>query len=157
MVASLPRYKDEVLPSEIHHADDLDTLELEETLPIVNCQRCGSTAHIGRENVSSSSYHAKLDVIYNEFLKCSNANRLRLFYSDKISLRAKKAANQLVFPGLMNPSTLEFERDSRQLDRSDGKIPMWMYTPATDGKVTAPALPVELLKDWYYLAFAQLV
>lgn len=142
MVASLPRYKDEViLPSEIHHADDLDTLELEETLPIVNCQRCGSTAHIGRENISSSSYHAKLDVIYNEFFEGSNANRLRLFYSDKISLRAKKAANQLVFPGLMNPSTLEFERDSRQLDRSDGKIPMWMYTPATDGKVdrTCPA------------------
>ena len=142
MVASLPHFEDErLVPSDLHHADDLDAAQLEEKLPIVNCQRCGSTAHIGRENVGSASYHAPLDVIYNEFFDGSRADKLRLFYTDKLSLRAKKAANQLVFPGLMNPDTLEFERDERQLDRTDGKIPVWMYMPATDGRVdrTCPA------------------
>ena len=142
MVASLPHFEDErLVPSDLHHADDLDADQLEEKLPIVNCQRCGSTAHIGRENVGSASYHAPLDVIYNEFFDGSSADKLRLFYTDKLSLRAKKAANQLVFPGLMNPDTLEFERDERQLDRTDGKIPVWMYMPATDGRVdrTCPA------------------
>ena len=142
MVASLPHFEDErLVPSDLHHADDLDAVQLEEKLPIVNCQRCGSTAHIGRENVGSASYHAPLDVIYNEFFDGSSADKLRLFYTDKLSLRAKKAANQLVFPGLMNPDTLEFERDERQLDRTDGKIPVWMYMPATDGRVdhTCPA------------------
>ena len=142
MVASLPHFEDARLaPSELHHADDLDAVQLEEKLPIVNCQRCGSTAHIGRENVGSASYHAPLDVIYEEFFDGSSADKLRLFYTDKLSLRAKKAANQLVFPGLMNPDTLEFERDERQLDRTDGKIPVWMYMPATDGRVdrTCPA------------------
>jgi DEAD/DEAH box helicase domain-containing protein len=142
MVASLPQFEDErLVPSQLHHADDLDAQGLEQKLPIVNCQRCGSTAHIGRENVGSASYHAPLDVIYNEFFDGSSADKLRLFYTDKLSLRARNAANQLVFPGLMNPDTLEFERDERQLDRTDGKIPVWMYTPATDGKVdrTCPA------------------
>jgi DEAD/DEAH box helicase domain-containing protein len=142
MVASLPYFEDErLLPSDLHHADDLDAVQLEEKLPIVNCQRCGSTAHIGRENVGSASYHAPLDVVYNEFFDGSNASKLRLFYTDKLSLRAKKAANELVFPGLMNPNTLEFVRDERQLDRTDGKIPVWMYMPATDGQVdrTCPA------------------
>jgi DEAD/DEAH box helicase domain-containing protein len=142
MVAGLPYFEDErLVPSQLHHADDLDAQQLEQKLPIVNCQRCGSTAHIGRESVGSASYHAPLNVIYNEFFDGSSADKLRLFYTDKLSLRAKKAANQLVFPGLMNPDTLEFERDERQLDRTDGKIPVWMYTPATDGKVdrTCPA------------------
>lgn len=142
IVASLPHFDDELfVPSDLHHADDLDAGYLQEKLPIVNCQRCGATALIGRENVGSASYHAPLDVIYDEFFDGSSANRLRLFYTDKLSLRARRAANQLVFPGLMNPGTLEFERDERQLDRTDGKVPVWMYTPATDGKVdrTCPA------------------
>ena len=142
MVANLPHYEDGVyVASDLHHADDLDADQLEQMLPIVNCQRCGSTAHVGRENTSSSSYHAPLDTVYNEFFDGSGASKLRLFYTDKLDLRAKKAANQLVFPGLMNPVTLEFEQDTRQLDDSDGKIPVWMYTPATEGKVdrTCPA------------------
>ena len=142
MVANLPYYEDGVyITSNLHHADDLDADQLEQMLPIVNCQRCGSTAHVGRENTSSSSYHAPLDTVYNEFFDGSSASKLRLFYTDKLDLRAKKAANQLVFPGLMNPVTLEFEQDKRQLDDSDGKIPVWMYTPATEGKVdrTCPA------------------
>ena len=142
MVANLPHYEDGVyVTSDLHHADDLDADQLEQMLPIVNCQRCGSTAHVGRENTSSSSYHAPLDTVYNEFFDGSSASKLRLFYTDKLDLRATKAANQLVFPGLMNPITLEFEQDKRQLDDSDGKIPVWMYTPATDGKVdrTCPA------------------
>lgn len=142
MVANLPHYEDGMyVTSDLHHADDLDADQLEQMLPIVNCQRCGSTAHVGRENTSSSSYHAPLDTVYNEFFDGSSASKLRLFYTDKLDLRAKKAANQLVFPGLMNPETLEFEQDKRQLDDSDGKIPVWMYTPATEGKVdrTCPA------------------
>jgi len=142
MVANLPHYEDGVyVTSDLHHADDLDADQLEQMLPIVNCQRCGSTAHVGRENTSSSSYHAPLDTVYNEFFDGSSASKLRLFYTDKLDLRAKKAANQLVIPGLMNPVTLEFEQDKRQLDDSDGKIPVWMYTPATEGKVdrTCPA------------------
>ena len=142
MVAGLPYFDDErLVPSDLHHADDLDAEQLEQTMPIVNCQRCGATAHVGRENVGSASYHAQLDVVYNEFFDGSNANKLRLFYTDKLSLRARNAANQLVFPGLMNPNTLEYERDEPQLDRTDGKIPVWMYMPATDGRLdrTCPA------------------
>jgi DEAD/DEAH box helicase domain-containing protein len=142
MVANLPHYEDGVyVASDLHHADDLDADQLKQMLPIVNCQRCGSTAHVGRENTSLSSYHAPLDTVYNEFFDGSSASKLRLFYTDKLDLRAKKAVNQLVFPGLMNPVTLEFEQDKRQLDDSDGKIPVWMYTPAIDGKVdrTCPA------------------
>ena len=142
MVASLPKYEDGVfVPSDLHHADDLDADELEQTLPVVNCQRCGATAHMGRENPASTSYHAPLETVYNEFFDGSSASRLRLFYTDKLSLLARKAAEQLVHPGLMNPTSLEFERDERQIDDSEGKIPVWMYTPATDGKIdrTCPA------------------
>ena len=141
MVATLPYYEeDEYKPSELHHADDLDAIELERALPIVNCQRCGSTAHVGREDVGSSSYHANLDVIYDEFFDGSNANRLRLFYTDKISLRAKNAAQRRVFPGMLDPQTLEFVQDDRQ-NEDDGKISVWMYLPATEGKIdrTCPA------------------
>ncbi len=141
MVATLPYFEeDEYKPCELHHADDLDAIELERALPVVNCQRCGSTAHIGREDVGSSSYHANLDVIYDEFFDGSNANRLRLFYTDKISLRAKNAAQRKVFPGMLDPQTLEYVQDDRQ-NEDCGKIPVWMYLPATEGKIdrTCPA------------------
>lgn len=142
MVASLPYYEDEVYhPSTLYHADDVDADELEKMLPVVNCQRCGTSAHIGRESKSSSSYYEKLDTIYNEFFDDNNAGKLRLFYTDKLSLRAKNAASQRVFPGVMHPRTLVFERDEYQRDTTDGKVPAWMYEPAPEGKFdkTCPA------------------
>ena len=39
-----------------------------------------------------------------------------------------------MFPGF-NPSTLEFTPDERQLDTANGRIPVWMYTPAIDGEL----------------------
>jgi DEAD/DEAH box helicase domain-containing protein len=142
MVASLPRIVNgELIPSTLHHADDLDLLELDQMLPVVNCQRCGSTAHIGRENPTSNSYFAPLDTVYSEFFDGSSAGNLRLFYTDKLAIRGNRAAYQIVFPGLLDPSTLEFTPDERQLDTENGRIPVWMYTPAIDGRVdrTCPA------------------
>jgi DEAD/DEAH box helicase domain-containing protein len=147
MVATLPWMDDadNLQPCTLHHADDLEAEELNKVLPVVNCQRCGTSAHIGRENVGGGSYHAPLETIYAEFFDEANASKLRLFYTDKIELRALKASEQQVYPGLLTPESLEFVRDDRQLDRSNGRIPAWMYFPATTGIMdkTCPACGYE--------------
>lgn len=147
MVATLPWMDDadNLQACALHHADDLDDDQLTKVLPVVNCQRCGTSAHIGRENVGGGSYHAALETIYAEFFDEANANKLRLFYTDKIELRSQRAAEQQVYPGLLTPESLEFVRDDRQLDRSNGRIPAWMYFPATNGYMdkTCPACGYE--------------
>ena len=71
MVASLPQYGSNGNYSEIDlsHALDLDGKSLETKLPIVNCNRCGTTAHVGLIGHNSNKCWAPLDKIYENFFE----------------------------------------------------------------------------------------
>ena len=142
MVAGIPCHTgEEIVHAKIHHADDLDAVQLKKKLPVVNCQRCGSSAYIGRENADSSSYYAPLNTIYDEFFETYSPDKLRLFYTDQLPRQTRGSATRRVFPGLMCPDSLEFEYDGKQQDVSKGRIPIWMYNPVVDKNLdrTCPA------------------
>ena len=96
------------LPISLHHANDLDTIQIEQTLPLVSCGRCGSTAHLGRSNPDRGSHWAPLDQLYEEFFDNSAGNRLRLFYFDPLNTPQVKGSEQTVRAGQLHPETLEF-------------------------------------------------
>lgn len=143
IVAKMPRSDEEgeIVPASLHHADDLDNEELQQVLPVVNCQRCGTSAFLGREGVGSTSLGAPLETLYKEFFEDNSADRLRLIYTNELQDRHTRAAGRTVYPGLLAPDTLAFQIDERQLDRTDSKIPVWLYLPAASGRMdrTCPA------------------
>ena len=92
--------------------------------------------------MGSTSLNAPLDTLYKEFFEDnSSADKLRLIYTNKLQDRQTKAAGRVVYPGLLEPEALAFHIDDKQLDRSDGKIPAWLYLPAASGRMdrTCPA------------------
>ena len=134
IVAKAPRSDEmgSICPATLHHADDLDSEELQQSLPVINCQRCGTSAFLGRQSLGSTSLNAPLDTLYKEFFEDnSSADKLRLIYTNKLQDRQTKAAGRVVYPGLLEPEALAFHIDDKQLDRSDGKIPAWLYTASS--------------------------
>ena len=136
MVTSLPRLETDGQRSQIDlfHALDLDRHMLRCRLPVVNCNRCGATAHVGRLNLGSKSCWAPLDQLYEEFFDENGGDRIRLFYHNSIDrmVHASGGAGQIV-KGLLDSESIEFtpaEHDSLERDSS---APVWMYDP-TDGQ-----------------------
>ena len=66
MVTTLPRLEVGRVRSkmDLFHALDLDRNMLRGTLPVVNCNRCGATAHLGRQDARSKSLYADLEQLY---------------------------------------------------------------------------------------------
>jgi DEAD/DEAH box helicase domain-containing protein len=145
MVASLPRTGADgsLKPVDLHHALDLDQLGLRRMLPVVNCNRCGSTAHIGRMHNASSSCWAPLDQIYEEFFDDRGGGELRLFYSESIERGVKlQGGKGQVVKGTLNSETVEFGVGNADGLGEGPVAPAWMYAPTdSNGNIdrTCPA------------------
>lgn len=136
MVTNLPRLEAVGKGSamDLFHALDLDRSELRRTLPVVNCNRCGSTAHVGRLNSGSKSCWAPLDQLYEEFFDENGGDRIRLFYHDSIDrmVQASGGGGQIV-KGLLDAESIEFTPGDHEGCEPGSAAPVWMYNP-TDGQ-----------------------
>lgn len=136
MVASLPRIGADgtLTPVDLHHALDLDQQGLRRMLPVVNCNRCGSTAHIGRMENSSMICWAPLDQIYEEFFDDRGGGNLRLFYHESIERGTKVAGGKgQVIKGTLNADTVTFGVGDTDGLGAGPVAPVWMYAPV-DGQ-----------------------
>ncbi|WP_045834969.1 DEAD/DEAH box helicase [Hyphomicrobium sp. 99] len=145
MVTSLPRIEAGGRRSVIHllHALDLDRHALRGVLPVVNCNRCGATAHIGRLNGGSRSLWAPLDQLHEEFFDENGGDRIRLLYHDSIDrkVNASEGAGQIV-KGLLNSESMEFHPSEHDGLEPGPDSPVWMYNPSdAQGRIdrTCPA------------------
>ncbi|MCZ8133545.1 MAG: DEAD/DEAH box helicase [Rhodobacteraceae bacterium] len=145
MVTTLPRLEAGGIRSQmdLFHALDLDRQALRRSLPVVNCNRCGSTAHLGRQNAGSKSLHADLEQLYTEFFDESGAGRIRLIYHESIDrmVLASGAGGQIV-KGVLNAETVEFTPADHNHLEPGTSVPVWMYNPTdTNGRIdrTCPA------------------
>lgn len=136
MVSTLPRMEVGRVSSkmDLFHALDLDRHMLRRALPVVNCNRCGATAHLGRQDARSRSLHADLEQLYREFFDDNGAERIRLIYHESIDrmIQASGARGQIV-KGLLNSETLEFTPADHDHLEPGLASPVWVYNP-TDAK-----------------------
>ena len=145
MVASLPQQEAFGVRSEINlsHALDLDQHTLRRSLPIVNCNRCGATAHVGRLNTNSTICWAPLDQIYEEFFDEDGGERIRLFYHESIDgMGQAKHSGDKIVKGLLDSDTIKFSPSDNQSLESGPAVPVWMYNPSdSEGRIdrTCPA------------------
>ena len=150
MVTTLPRITADGVRSQVDlfHALDLDRQSLQQVLPIINCNRCGATAHMGRSNPKYPTYWASLDQLYEEFFDENGGNRIRLFYYDSIdrmvsaaTKRGKKGSR--IVKGLLDAETIEFTPSDHGNLETGSVTPVWMYDPndETTGRIdrTCPA------------------
>lgn len=132
MVTNLPRLEAVGRRStiDLFHALDLDRHTLRSALPIVNCNRCGATAHVGRLNPNSRSCWAPLDQLYEEFFDENGGDRIRLFYHDSIDrmVQASSGARQIV-KGLLDAESVEFTPADHEDVEPGSASPVWMYDP----------------------------
>lgn len=145
MVTTLPRLEAGKLRSqmELFHALDLDRHALRRALPVVNCNRCGATAHLGRQDARSSSLHAELEQLYQEFFDEKGADRIRLIYHESIDrmVQASGAGGQIV-KGVLNAETVEFTPSDHDNLEVGPSAPVWIYNPTdANGRIdrTCPA------------------
>ena len=145
MVTTLPRLEAGGVRSQmdLFHALDLDRHMLHRALPVVNCNRCGSTAHLGRQDARSKSLHADLEQLYQEFFDESGAGRIRLIYHDSIDrmVQASGAGGQIV-KGMLHAETVEFTPADHDPLEPGPASPVWMYNPTdANGRIdrTCPA------------------
>lgn len=136
MVTNLPRLEAVRKRStmDLFHALDLDRSALRRALPVVNCNRCGATAHVGRLNSGSKSCWAPLDQLYEEFFDENGGDRIRLFYHDSIDrmVQASGRGGQIV-KGLLDAESIEFTPADHDGCEPGSATPVWMYNP-TDGQ-----------------------
>lgn len=136
MVTNLPRLQADGQRSEmaLFHGLDLDRDALKRSLPVVNCNRCGTTAHVGRLNAGSRSCWAPLEQLYEEFFDENGGDRIRLFYHDSIDrmVQATGAGSQIV-KGALDAESMEFVPKNHDSIEPGLTAPVWMYNP-TDGQ-----------------------
>jgi DEAD/DEAH box helicase domain-containing protein len=144
MVSNLPKWTDDGSRTSIdlQHAHDLDERELKRVLPIVNCNRCGTTAHLGRQPPRGLSLWAPLFDLYEAFFD-SGSSRLRLIYHESVSRKAGTSGRGEVITGFMDADGLAFAPGDHA-DRADrgSQSPVWLYDPTdAQGEVdrTCPA------------------
>ena len=145
MVTTLPRFEVGRVRSkmDLFHALDLDRNMLRRALPVVNCNRCGATAHLGRQDARSKSLHADLEQLYREFFDDNGADRIRLIYHESIDrmVQASGAGGQIV-KGVLNAETVEFTPADHDHLEPGPASPVWMYNPTdANGRIdrTCPA------------------
>ncbi|MBX2831457.1 MAG: DEAD/DEAH box helicase [Rhodospirillales bacterium] len=136
MVTNLPVLQEGGQRSEMDlvHGLDLDRNALRRTLPVVNCNRCGATAHVGRENAGSGSYWAPLDQLYEEFFDENGGDRIRLFYHDSIDRMVQASStNGQIVKGMLDAETVVFKPSDHGELEPGPAAPVWMYNP-NDGQ-----------------------
>jgi DEAD/DEAH box helicase domain-containing protein len=143
MVATLPHWRNGNgrSPIELVHARDHDESALKRMLPLVNCTRCGTTAHIGRLPPAGKSLGAPLNDLYEEYFD-DRSTRLRLIYHDSVSRKAGTSGCGGVVTGLLDCESLEFTPADHGKDLEAGTCsPVWLYDPTGDSSVdrTCPA------------------
>jgi DEAD/DEAH box helicase domain-containing protein len=143
MVATLPHWlnDNERSPIELVHARDHDESALKRMLPLANCTRCGTTAHIGRLPPAGQSLGAPLNDLYEEYFD-ERSTRLRLIYHESVSRKAGTSGYGGVVTGLLDCESLEFTPADHGKDlRAGTRSPVWLYNPTGDGSVdrTCPA------------------
>jgi DEAD/DEAH box helicase domain-containing protein len=145
MVTTLPRLEALGVRSrpDLYHALDLDRHMLRKALPVVNCNRCGATAHLGRQDARSKSLHADLEQLYQEFFDESGADRIRLIYHDSIDrmVQASGSKGQIV-RGVLNADTVEFTPADHNNLEPGPDAPVWVCNPTdANGRIdrTCPA------------------
>ena len=145
MVVNLPSLEAGGERSEmnLHHALDLDRLRLERFLPIVNCNRCGATAHLGRKSRSSKTCWAPLEKLYEEFFDENGGGQIRLFYHEPIDRMGKAGGGGAkIVEGRLDSETVEFTPGGLDSLEPGSAAPVWMYDPTdSDGQIdrTCPA------------------
>ncbi|MEQ8861578.1 MAG: DEAD/DEAH box helicase, partial [Pseudomonadales bacterium] len=149
MVTTLPQLEAGARrsPVELFHALDLDHVALRRTLPVVTCNRCGATAHVGRLNPGSTHVWAPLDTLYEEFFDNTGSGRIRLFYYESLHRKSKaRGAGSPIMPGLLDAESLEFIPCDPEKAAAGTASPAWMYNPVNDqGRIdrTCPACGQE--------------
>ncbi|GGJ10740.1 DEAD/DEAH box helicase [Neoroseomonas lacus] len=145
MVTTLPRLEAGGVRSQmdLFHALDLERHMLRRALPVVNCNRCGATAHLGRQNAGSKSLYADLEQLYQEFFDENGADRIRLIYHESIDrmVQASGAGGQIV-KGVLHAETVEFTPADHDHLEPGPASPVWMYNPTdANGRIdrTCPA------------------
>ncbi|MEP3431174.1 MAG: DEAD/DEAH box helicase [Roseibium sp.] len=144
MVATLPRPASAIGQSEINliHAHDLDRGHLKSVLPLVNCTRCGTAAHLGRQAPKGNSLWAPLEDLYEDFFD-GNSSRLRLIYHEPVSRKAGTSGHGQVVTGFIDTGSLEFTPgDHRDVPDEGHQTAVWIYDPTNDaGRIdrTCPA------------------
>lgn len=143
MVATLPRWEagNQRSPIDLVHARDRDESALKRMLPLVNCTRCGTTAHIGRLPPAGRSLGAPLNDLYEEYFD-NRSTRLRLIYHESVSRKAGTSGHGGVVTGLLDCESLEFTPEDHSDDLEPGpRSQVWLYDPTGGGSVdrTCPA------------------
>jgi DEAD/DEAH box helicase domain-containing protein len=134
MVATLPRLLPGETRSEIEliHANDMDLRDLKRVLPIVNCARCGTAAHLGRQSARGRSLWATLTDLYEEFFDATS-NRIRLIYHESVSRKAGTSGRGNVITGFLDADSLEFTPGDHGDDtEAEPQSPVWLYDPTDD-------------------------
>jgi DEAD/DEAH box helicase domain-containing protein len=143
MVATLPRWQagNRRSPIDLIHARDREESALKRMLPLVNCTRCGTTAHIGRLPSVGKSLGAPLNELYEEYFD-NRSTRLRLIYHECVSRKAGTSGHGGVVTGLLDCESLEFTPRDHSGDLEPGtRSQVWLYDPTSSGSVdrTCPA------------------
>jgi len=134
MVANLPMWRstDERSEIDLAHANDLDERDLRQVLPIVNCARCGTSAHLGRQSARGLSLWAPLSDLYEDFFDGSS-NRIRLIYHESISRKAGTSGRGSVVTGLLDAGSLDFTPADHAGTTDEGiRSPVWLYDPTDE-------------------------
>lgn len=131
IVTSMPEWLagDIRSPVELFHGGDLDRSALKQVLPIVNCSRCGTAAHIARHAAAGKSIWASLEDLYEDFFE-GGTDRLRLIYHESVSRKAGSSGLNGIVSGFLDGSSMEFTAQDHGDDLEPGKtVPVWLYNP----------------------------
>lgn len=140
MVTNLPRTEAGGVRSrmDLFHALDLDRHALRRSLPIVNCNRCGATAHVGRLNPNSTACWAPLEQLYEEFFDDNAGGKIRLFYHETLDRMIPAVGGGVrIVKGLLDAESIEFTPSDHDNLETGPAAPVWMYDPtdATSGRI----------------------
>lgn len=124
------------------HASDLNRQQLKSVLPVVNCSRCGTAAHLAKVAASGRKIWASLDDLYEDFFE-DKSGRVRLIYHEPIARRAGTSGGNGTVTGFLDSGQMEFyPGDHGDEIEPGGFPPVWLYNPIDqNGKLdrTCPA------------------
>ncbi|MGO6755907.1 DEAD/DEAH box helicase [Rhizobium ruizarguesonis] len=131
MVTAMPEWLGDGHRStvDLRHAGDLNRQQLKTVLPVVNCSRCGTAAHLGKVAASGRKIWASLDDLYEDFFE-DKSGRIRLIYHEPISRRAGTSGGNGTVTGFLDSGQMEFfAGDHGDEIEAGGFPPVWLYNP----------------------------